>query len=337
MSAKSPRIGNREYQYQELKSGRTQPPFHRDIKSGLFTSPRQLPSKFFYDAMGSALFDRICKTEEYYPTRMEAALLQNHAEEIITLLKPEHIIEFGSGTSRKTRHLFDAGFRQHLKFEYWPFDVCGPILESAAQDLLRDYPGMPITILVGDYLAEFEGFPSMDGHRRMFVFLGGTIGNFLYSEAVCFLQKLNGLMRPEDALLIGFDRVKAKPVLEAAYNDRAGLTAAFNLNILNVVNRELGANFEVNNFQHVAIYNEQAEQIEMYLQARCAMRIQLAGLDGEVLKLEKSERILTEVSRKFTPLSIAALLDESGYAMERHYEESAAYYSLVLARRKSPA
>lgn len=332
MKGKSGAVYNHPYHYQEVPSSRIVPTFHEHVRSGLFASPRQLPCKFFYDAAGSDLFDRICETEEYYPTRTEAALLQHNAEDIIKTLKPEHIIEFGSGTSRKTRYLFNAARTQNLALQYWPFDVCGPILKIAAEELLLDYPGIKVNVLVGDYLAGFNAFPEIGGQRRLFIFLGGTIGNFQQHEAINFLRELRRLMQPGDALLIGFDRVKEKAILEAAYNDHTGITAEFNLNILNVINRELAANFNLNDFQHEARFNEQAQQIEMYLIARDTVEVEIPALDNSVLVFKVGDRILTEISRKFTPLSIATLLNEGGYEMGRHYEAVDAYYSLVLAR-----
>lgn len=300
-----------------------------DVREGLLSHPRSLPPKYFYDDHGSQLFDRICDTPEYYVTRTEDSLLDAHARTIMRLARPRHIIELGSGASRKTRHLFDACEALGEACCYWPFDVCEGIMRESAERLTEAYPWLEVRALVGDYLAGLDHLPDPDG-RRLFVFLGGTIGNFEAEKARAFLAELRHRMRPGDTLLLGADRVKDAQVLNQAYNDAQGVTAAFNLNVLSVLNRELGGDFELGRFRHHARYDTGAQQIEMYLVAEEDHSVQLRDLDA-TLDIKKDERILTEISRKFTPLDLNALLDRVELKPKAHFEPENGYFSLVLA------
>lgn len=301
-----------------------------DAAAGLLEAPRSLPPKYFYDAVGSALFDQICDTPEYYPMRTEAALLAAHAGEIMRRYQPRALVELGSGMSRKTRHLLRAT-PAPAQLTYWPLDVCEPVLETQAVALEREFPGLTVQPLVGDYHGGLANLPAMNG-PRLFVFLGGTLGNFQHGEAVSLLRELATLMAPADALLLGVDRVKATARLNAAYNDAAGVTAAFNLNLLQVLNRELGADFDPAAFAHHAVYNEQAAQIEMSLISRRVQQVQLRALRQRIT-LAAGEAIRTEISRKFTPESLRALLAEAGLGLEALYQPEDGSFSLISARR----
>lgn len=313
----------------EVPPSRPVPSLAEDAREGLASVPRSLPPKYFYDDCGSRLFDRICDTPEYYPTRTEDALLAEHARAVIAATLPEHIIELGSGTSRKTRHLLDACEAEGVVSTYWPFDVCEGMLRESGDRLLEDYPWLTVEALVGDYLAGLDHFPDPRG-RRLFVFLGGTIGNFEPARAQAFLAELRHRLRPGDALLLGTDRVKDPAVLHAAYNDAAGITAQFNLNVLAVLNRELEADFVLDAFEHRAEYNTVEQQIEMYLVAGEDQQVRLGTL-GLDLELSRGERILTEISRKFTPKGLSSLLGEAGFVIERHFTPESEYFSLTLA------
>ena len=314
----------------QVPATRSQPSLREDAHCGLLQRPRSMPPKYFYDTLGSQLFDAICDTPEYYPTRTEAALLAQHADEIIDIARPAHIVEFGSGTSRKTRHLLDACAARQQVCGYWPFDVCGDVLLAAGQGLTEDYPWLGVTALVGDYQAGLGNLPEIAG-RRLFMFLGGTIGNFTLSRAVRFLIDVRRHMRPGDWLLLGADRVKDKEVLHAAYNDSAGLTARFNRNLLQVLNRELHADFDPSAFRHEAHYNEAFSQIEMYLTADKPQRVRLGALDCSI-EIDSGERILTEISRKFTRAALLSLFQAVRFTEMRHYEPHNGYYSLALLR-----
>lgn len=302
----------------------------QDAREGLVRRPRSLPPKYFYDDRGSRLFDAICDTPEYYPTRTENALLARYAGAIIAAADPAHIIEFGSGSSRKTLHLIEACAADGAGACYWPFDVCESMLRESGSALVESYDWLRVNALVGDYLGGLARLPRPEG-RRLLVFLGGTIGNFEPRQAHDFLRELRQSMEPGDALLLGADRVKDPRVLHRAYNDAAGMTAEFNLNVLRVLNRELDADFDLDGFRHEARYNRSLEQIEMYLVARRAQRVRIAALDAE-LEFHDGEAILTEISRKFTPASLETLLGAAGLVVDRHFEPPNGYFSLVVAR-----
>jgi L-histidine N-alpha-methyltransferase len=329
-SLKRAAVPEERFTCQQVKAIRPVNDLEADARDGLLSRPRSLPPKYFYDAQGSELFDRICATPEYYPTRTEDALLARSAGQIIAAARPRHIIELGSGASRKTAHLLTAVEQAGLEgCEYWPFDVCEPMLRQAGERLLARHDWLRVNALVGDYLAGLQALPLPAG-RRLFVFLGSTIGNFEQDQARAFLTELAGCMGPGDSLLLGADRVKAAPVLEAAYNDQDGVTAAFNLNLLRVLNEGLDGDFDPQGFRHRAVYDPQAERIEMHLVSEWDQRVHLGRL-GASLELDSSEHILTEISRKFTPESLTGLLDDAGFTPWAHYQPQNGYFSLIHA------
>ena len=304
-----------------------------DVRDGMLQSPRQLPPKYFYDERGSELFEQICQTAEYYPTRTEDALLQEIASELLARSRPAHIVELGSGSSRKTRRLFDACGEIGLAPVYWPFDVSREMLLNSARELFDDYPWLKVHALIGDYHAGLDHMPSPQG-RSLWLFLGGTIGNFSAAEATAFLREVGAHMGPEGQLLLAVDRVKDPARLEAAYNDAGGVTAAFNRNVLNVLNRELDCDFTPDAFEHKAVFNRESEQIEMYLQAAREQTVTVGALDHQ-LRLAAGETIRTEISRKFTPASLQALLAGARMQAQRLWHAPDEDYTLVLARARS--
>jgi L-histidine N-alpha-methyltransferase len=301
----------------------------QDVASGLFGEPRTLPPKYFYDERGSLLFDRICDAPEYYPTRTEAALLQEISSDVIAAEQPQCIVELGSGTSRKTRHLLDACSHQRCYPHYAPVDVCDEILVTSGESLRADYPWLEVQPLVGDYTAGLGNLPHHDG-RNLVVFLGGTIGNFPAPEARDFLTELRATMSPGDSLLLGADRVKQPDILHAAYNDDAGITAEFNLNLLRVMNRELDADFDPAGFEHYAHFNPLESRIEMHLISMRAQAVNFGAINQRI-EFQEGDHILTEISRKFTRVELEAMLQEAGFEIRRHYESSGLKFSLVLA------
>lgn len=315
-----------------VRPGRAIPTPAEDAARLLLQSPRSIPPKYFYDARGSVLFDAITDTPEYYPTRTERALLEVSAPRVMALALPDHVLELGSGSSSKTRELLDAWDGDGMR-RYWPFDVSDTVLSAAAAALRREYPGLTVSPLAGDYSGGLVNFPVMKG-RVLVVFLGGTIGNFAREEAIAFLAELAHWMDQDDLLLIGFDRVKDVAVVEAAYNDVAGLTAEFNLNILRVLNRALGADFDTRAFSHQAVYDMNADQIEMYLVSKLDQIVSLERPEA-TLELQAGEKILTEISRKFTPESFSELLEASGFELLESFEPADGYFSLALARPQS--
>lgn len=307
------------------------PDLLEDVSNGLLEPPRSLPPKYFYDDTGSELFESICSTREYYPTRTEDTLLRTYSESIIAATRPGRILELGSGSSRKTRRLFDACETLGHTCSYSPFDVCEPALEQAAAELNETYPWLEITTLVGDYHAGLGNLPSVSG-ASLFIFLGSTLGNFTREQAAGFIREVRDRMGSGDHFLLGADRLKDPQIIKAAYNDSDGFTARFNLNVLRVLNRELDADFEPVRFSHMAVFNEQESRIEMYLESDRDQTIRLNGM-GRLLHLEKQERILTEYSHKFRYEELEQLLIENGLDIIRHDQPDNKYFSLILARR----
>lgn len=313
-----------------LRPSRNPESLHTDARNGLLQRPRSLPPKYFYDARGSGLFDRICDTPEYYLTRTENALLTGSARDIIRKTRPRYIVELGSGTARKTRHLLNACHSERCYSGYVPFDVCREVVVEAGERLVAAYPWLHVTGLIGDYQADLAWLPEMRG-PRLFVFLGSTIGNLREEQALAFLSALRAVMGSGDGLLLGADRVKDPLVLHRAYNDKAGLTAEFNRNLLRVLNRELAGNFDLKGFHHHACYNPRDQQVEMYLVAKTPQRVTLSGL-GCTLELDEGEAIHTEISRKFTLGGLDRLLADGGFRIDEHCQSEDGYFSLVLAR-----
>ncbi|MHB8253245.1 MAG: L-histidine N(alpha)-methyltransferase [Acidiferrobacter sp.] len=300
-----------------------------DALAGLSHSQKHLPPKYFYDAHGSLLFEGICATPEYYPTRTESALLAANAQSILEETRPGTLVELGSGSSQKTCHLFDACEQLGLAVRYQPLDVCAEALDLAAARLRARYPWLTIEALIGDYSVDLAEIPYSEA-PRLFLFLGGTLGNLAHREALRFLKALHGTMRRDDFLLLGFDRVKDSGILNAAYNDAEGYTAAFNLNVLKVMNDHLDANFDRDAFSHQASFNEARGQIEMRLVAERAHCVTMPRIDLEV-EFAHGESILTEISRKFSPMGMRELLEAAGFRWCRHDEPENGYFSLVLA------
>ncbi len=299
-----------------------------DAATGLSAPRKHLPPKYFYDARGSALFERICATPEYYPTRTESALLAAYARGILEEVRPATLVELGSGSSHKTDHFFAACEQLNRRVFYQPLDVCAEALSLAAMRLKRRYPWLDMELLVGDYGVDLAALPSTTG-RRLFLFLGGTIGNLTHSEALEFLHSLRAVMHDDDYFLLGFDRVKDKQTLDAAYNDQAGYTADFNGNVLHVLNARLNASFDPSLFSHEAFFNPDASQVEMYLRAGRAHEVELRSLALRV-RFADGETILTEISRKFTPEGMRALLEAAGFRWCRHWEPDNGFFSLAL-------
>lgn len=300
-----------------------------DVENSMLDAPRSLPAKYFYDERGSLLFDKICDSPEYYPTRIESDLLKEVAVDVIGTSKPECILELGSGTSRKTRHLLDACSSSQYFPAYTPVDVCDEILVASQDALEKEYGWLKVNAMVGDYTGGLGNLPRTF-ERNLFVFLGGTIGNFSTEEANTFLSELRKSMTAQDLLLIGADRVKEPDILHAAYNDGEGITAEFNLNLLEVLNRELDADFNIAEFQHYAYYNPLLSQIEMHLVSMRDQKIRMGSLDKEI-HFSEGDHILTEISRKFTRAELEKLLVDAGFRIEKHYESAEMKFSLVLA------
>jgi dimethylhistidine N-methyltransferase len=300
--------------------------FRADVLRGLGASPRELPCKYFYDEAGSELFEQITELEEYYLTRTDKGIMEKHAGEMAELLGPRClVIEYGSGSSSKTRLLLDA-----LKSPaaYVPIDVSGAFLRRAAAELARDYPRLRVSPLCADFNAPIDlPADSRKSARRVVYFPGSTIGNFTPAEAVALLRRTAALCGPGGAFLVGTDLQKDTGVLEAAYNDRQGVTAAFNRNLLVRINRELDGDFAIDHFHHRAWYNQPLGRIEMYLQSDRRQRVHAAG--SEFLFLG-GESIRTEYSYKYTLDGIGAMAQAAGFRLERSWTDERGYFSVNL-------
>ncbi|OFJ53495.1 L-histidine N(alpha)-methyltransferase [Mycolicibacterium grossiae] len=300
----------------------------RDVQSGLTGTPKSLPPKWFYDATGSDLFDQITRLPEYYPTRAEAEILVTHAADVVAASGADTLVELGSGTSEKTRILLTAMRDAGSLRRFVPFDVDGSVLEAAGGAVAAEYPGVDVDAVCGDFEEHLGKIPT-DG-RRLVIFLGSTIGNLTAAPRAEFLASLAATLAPGDALLLGTDLVKDPARLVRAYDDAAGVTARFNLNVLSVVNRELGADFDASAFEHVARWNADEERIEMWLRARTAQRVRVAALDLDV-DFAAGEEMLTEVSCKFRPEGVRSQLAAAGLTVTQWWTDEAGDFGLSLS------
>jgi len=302
-----------------------------DARAGLTATPKSLPPKWFYDANGSALFEKITELPEYYPTRAERSILRTHAGEIAALTEARTLVELGSGSSEKTRLLLSALRDAGTLRCYVPVDVSEPALIMAADSLSADYPGLDVRAVVSDF-EEHLGLPAPGDAPapRLVAFLGSTIGNLLPAQRAAFLSRVRAELRPGDAFLLGTDLVKDPAVLVAAYDDAAGVTAAFNKNVLAVLNAELGADFDPDAFEHVALWDPAAEWIEMRLRSLAAQTVRLPGI-GLTVTFAAGEDMRTEVSAKFRREGVAAELAAAGFTLRSWQTDPAAQFALSLA------
>ena len=290
--------------------------FAAAVRAGLGQRPRAVPPRFFYDARGSELFERICALPEYYVTRTEFAILERYAREFPPA---DTVIEFGCGYGAKTRLLFEAFFQTRRTMTFVPVDISKRALEEAGRHLTEDHPGLTVRAI----RAEFESaFPLIPRQPSLVLFLGSNIGNLDHAEAVRFLSALRGRQ-----VLVGFDMQKDPDLLHAAYNDAQGVTAEFNLNLLARMNRELGGNFDLAQWEHLSFYNAPAGRVEMHLVSKGAQAVTVLG---ETHQFEAGERIHTESSYKFSDQQIRAIAGESGFHVEKRWTDEQGWFSVVL-------
>ncbi len=297
-----------------------------DVRDGLTRDLKELPPKYFYDRRGSQLFDRITTLPEYYPTRCEREILNRRAPEIAS--GSQELVELGSGMASKTRALLYAMAGAGTLRRYVPFDVDASVVEACAGELTELYPGLDVHGVVGDFERHLDRVPA--GERRLFAFLGGTIGNLYPSERAEFLAALRDQMGPTDRLVIGTDLVKDRAVLEAAYNDSAGVTADFNRNVLRVLNESLDADFDPDAFEHVAFFDEANSWIEMRLRANGAQSVRIDGARLEV-QFADGEEIRTEISAKFTQEAVERELRTAGLGLEGFLTDGEGLFGLAFA------
>jgi L-histidine N-alpha-methyltransferase len=328
--------------FEMIRSGRAEDrvvTMAREVRAGLTETPRSIPPKYFYDEEGSRLFDAICRLPEYYLTRAEHALLERHADDVVDRVRPWALVEIGSGMARKTRLLVQAMASRSTSQRYVAFDIAPAAIEASAEPLLRSHPGLSVRGVVGDFAGDLRRIalaaPPSSG-PRLFAFLGSTIGNLDEVEAPDLLRRVSSLMTTADGFLLGIDLVKEERALHAAYNDAAGVTAAFNRNVLRVISQELQGDADPSAFDHLAFYDGARERIEMHLVSKRRQAFSLRAIDLRV-EVAEGERILTEISRKFTRASAERLLTAGGMRLERWLAADDGAFALVLARARATA
>lgn len=300
-----------------------------EVAQGLLSSPKRLPSKYFYDERGSLLFEKITEQPEYYLTRVEQALLEDRSDEISRLTRPDELVELGAGSAKKTRLLIEAARDRGDLRRYLPVEFSPEMAERSARELEARYPGLEVHVVIGDFENHLDEIPA-GPRRRLVALLGSTIGNFHRQQAAELLSDATSLLDNGGHFLLGTDLVKDKQKLEAAYNDRRGVTAAFNRNILNVINDQLDGDFDPESFEHVAFFNDRRARIETYLRSDRDQSVRIAGLDLNV-DFEKGEMMRTEISCKYTRQSVEQLLGEAGLRLERWFTDPDEAFALSLS------
>lgn len=322
----------------ECESGSTN--FAADVKAGLSSSPKRLSPRYFYDELGSHLFEAICFLPEYYLTRAEAEILNSSSDEIIGEATggngaPVRLIELGSGSAVKTRHLIEASLRLQGDLHYIPIDISAPSLERSCPELLHEYPRLRITAYAAEYFTALRSAAGpgiserSSDYKNVVLFLGSNIGNFEPAESRNFFREMRQSLRPGDVLLIGADLKKAEETLIAAYNDALGVTAAFNLNLLVRINRELKGDFQINNFKHQASYDRVRGCVMMHLASLLEQRVTIREIGIEVA-FDQGETIHTENSYKYDLAGLRSLAEDTGFKLERIWLDSKELFSFNL-------
>jgi dimethylhistidine N-methyltransferase len=313
----------------EVKPTRREEAFGEAVVTGLSKAQKELPSRFFYDTAGSRLFEEITRLPEYYLTRCETDILSSHSAEIIEAAGDGlQVIEFGSGSSEKTRLLLRAAIERQGEIEYVPIDISSEFLRASAEDLIDEIPGVRVTAIAADYFDALHSLPYHDG-PRLFLFLGSTIGNFEREEAIEFLACVREIMRPQDRLLVGQDLKKVASIIEPAYNDKEGVTEAFNKNVLVRINRELCGHFDLSQFRHSAPWIEERSRIEMRLVAVRDQQVSIEGLDRS-FSFREGEYIHTENSHKWSPEVFASMCARAELSMATSWLDSKGWFALNL-------
>jgi L-histidine Nalpha-methyltransferase len=303
-----------------------------DVRAGLTKPFKELSPRYFYDERGSRLFEAITELEEYYPTRAERSILESRGEEIVAAAGgPATLIELGSGTAAKTRVLLDAMRRASCLEAYAPVDISEQITRETASRIAAEYGGISVHGLVCDYELDLERIPL--GGPRLLAFLGGTVGNFEPAQRASFLRRVANLLGPDDRFLLGTDLVKGRERLEGAYNDSAGVTAEFNKNVLAVLNRELGADFDLDAFEHVAFWDEENLWMDIRLRSLRRQLVDFPAL-GMQVAFDRGEEMRTEISTKFAREGLTGIFAEAGLELTDWFTDSEGEFALSLARAR---
>ena len=289
---------------------------------------KSIPTKFLYDDLGSKLFEKISNTKEYYLTRIEENILNKYSTKIINESDAHELLELGSGSSKKTKLLILEALKVKSNLSYVSFDISEKALKMSYNQLKNISSDLNIKLIKGDFINDLEKLEQIN-KPRLYLFLGSTLGNFNNDTAIKFLSKISKKMKKADFFLLGIDKIKNKEIIKAAYNDTAGITEKFNKNILNVINKEYNLNFNPEMFDHIAEFNEDKSQIEMYLKALSNQKI---NSKKENIEINFGEKILTEISRKFSDTSIQAIFKDSGLEIIKNFSDVKKYYSLYLLK-----
>ena len=326
-----PKLRSSSFEILNCLDGNHREEMMKAVRTGMEQPQKAIPSKYFYDAHGSRLFERICCTPEYYPTRTELSILDRYAPEIMTFLLNGggDLVELGSGSNRKVRKLLDTLRPSDLgKIRYVPVDISKSCIEESSKDLLRTYKSLPILGIAADFTRHLDMLPK---GRKLILFLGSTIGNFGKKECLRFLRSVKEILNPEDRFLLGIDMIKPVDVIEKAYNDGEGITRLFNLNILAHINRELNADFNPEHFEHVAFFNGREERVEMHLRAERPHTVRISELSLSV-DFKEGETLHTEICRKFSPESAQNHFKKAGLAVTKWFTDPDEWFSLVELR-----
>ena len=301
------------------------------IISLLKNKKKSLPTQYLYDDLGSKLFEEICETEEYYLTRTEKQILELNASDIVNEVLPSEIFEFGSGSSKKTKTLIAKVLKRNKKLTYFSFDISIKALKMSYNELNKISKSLHVQLIKGDFNNDMKRIKKSK-KNRLYLFLGSTLGNFNNKIAINFLENIANLMNKEDSFLLGVDKVKDEKIINSAYNDSKGITKKFNKNILKVINKEYKLNFNEKNFLHNAKFNSEKSQIEMYLESTVDHSVKLPN--DENLNIEKGEKILTEISRKFSEKTLRDLFNKANLEIKKSYTDNKKYFSLYLLKSK---
>jgi len=307
--------------------------FARDVLIGLSATPKKIPSRYFYDAEGSLLFQKITELPEYYLTRCEFEIFENHKQSIAASMRNEtfNLVELGPGDARKTRVLLEHFLQQNLDFHYVPIDISNSAQEGLVENMQSDFPKLRVKGLVSEYFNALNWLKNLNHRKNLVLFLGSSIGNFNRESSRVFLHSLWNSLNADDCLLIGFDLKKDIELLLKAYNDSRGVTSEFNLNLLHRINRELGGNFDVNRFRHYASYNVFSGAMESYLVSKESQNVMIQEI-GQSFSFDPWEPIHTEYSYKYLESDIAKLAEDTGFIPVEQFHDTARYFTDVLWR-----
>ncbi len=320
-------------QYFKPHATKIEKTFADEVFFSLNQNSKYIHPKFFYDKKGSALFEKICELPEYYPTRTEIEILRNLKLDLVDYLDDSfRLVELGSGSSVKTRLILDIFSQIQNDLEYFPIDI-SEILTESSEILQQDYPTLRITGIIDTYEGGLDFIEKYDDKKNLIIFLGSSFGNFSPDEGKVFLRQINEIMKKEDLFLIGLDLVKEKNILESAYDDSQGVTAQFNLNVLSRINDELDADFVLNNFEHVAKYNEKDQRVEMYLKSLVSQSVIISKANLSI-HLKQGELIHTEHSHKYHLTQIQNLMNETGFIIKQTWTDKKENYALTLVSKK---